>query len=419
MENTVSKDEIASRIRLMFYSIFGVIFAFLFIATSSYLQITEQASIKQSSLIINNLVEGLKVREKLIYEEFATSNDDSIRSRISLFLNTQLIESFNVQVIRDNFCVTKKDILCDLPKKFDLKSIKKISSFTILGSVYIIIPMQGWGENIGFVAVNFPQSEVSALPNLFQKITWYVLPFIFLTILILGFYFVAERRIIKPTIKRIIESEKIKAQQAIVRQFAHDIKSPVSALESVLSVEMLSSRLSNEVVKEALLRINSISSELLDWDRSHLRLEDVDVRKLLSSIIEEKKHQFNGRNLDIMFHVDDLIRTININSLDFYRTISNLINNSIESAAGNICIVIKVETFLDGVKIIVSDNGPGIHSEKLSLILDGKYSSKSNGNGLGLSSAKLWAEKLNGLLSINSQIGLGTTIEISLPISAS
>lgn len=413
----MSKDEIAYRIRLMFYSIFGVIFAFLFIATSSYLKLSEQASIKQSNVIVSNLLEGLKLREKNLYEEFVTENDESIKKRIAQFLQSQLISGYEIQLIRSANCIRGNESLCELSKKFNLKDIKKTSYFALLGKIHLIVPMQGWGETLGFISVDFPQSEVSAVPSLYQKITLYILPFTLLAFLVLCFYLIAEKRIIRPTIKRIIETEKMKAQQAIIRQFAHDIKSPVCALESVLSVEKFSNTDSSEVVQEALGRINAISTDLLDWDRSFLRVEDVEIRKLLSSIINEKLIQFKDRNLVIKYIVDDQIRSININTLDFYRVISNLLNNSIESTPNSISIEISVMTYLDGVKVAISDNGSGIHSEKIPSILSGQYSSKSKGNGLGISGARLWAEKLNGFLSINSQVGLGTTIELTLPVS--
>ena len=68
-------------------------------------------------------------------------------------------------------------------------------------------------------------------------------------------------------------------------------------------------------------------------------------------------------------------------------------------------------------RIIVSDNGKGIAGENLSKAGQRGFSfGKANGNGLGLSHARSFVEAAGGKLTIQSRVGLGTMVTLSLPI---
>lgn len=412
----MSKDEIAYRVRLMFYSIFAITFAFLFIIVSSYLKITEEASYKQSEQIKSNILDGLRLREKLLFEEFSTGNYESVERRISNFLNTQKIGNFKIQTLSMQDCSNDNLNSCDVLKKFDAENLVGLEVINVLGNIYFIHPMQGWGEKLGFVITSFPLSEISSAPSLIQKVLIYILPFVLLGVLIYAFYMLTEIRIIKPTIKRIIETEKVKAQQSIVRQFAHDIKSPLVALETVLDIGDDTS-CSKMLLNDAISRIKLISNDLLEWDRSFVRVDDVDVRQIFQSVINEKIASNKEKFFDVDLSVDKNISSVVINSIDLYRVISNLLNNSIEAAGSRLRIMVDV-SFTDGKMVIaIADNGPGIPPEKIPFILAGDYSSKSAGNGLGVSGAKAWVEKLKGDFIFNSILGKGTTILLKIPVA--
>ena len=81
-----------------------------------------------------------------------------------------------------------------------------------------------------------------------------------------------------------------------------------------------------------------------------------------------------------------------------------------------------IQTRLEGASVVVliSDDGPGIPHEIISRIFDPFFTTKETGKGTGLGlsiSYDIIVSKHNGLLSVVSEPGEGTTFRIELPIS--
>lgn len=68
------------------------------------------------------------------------------------------------------------------------------------------------------------------------------------------------------------------------------------------------------------------------------------------------------------------------------------------------------------IKIAITDNGPGIHSERMDEIFKPFYTTKSSGTGLGLAIVKNKTEALGGRLILRSQKNVGTSFEIYIPL---
>jgi signal transduction histidine kinase len=72
----------------------------------------------------------------------------------------------------------------------------------------------------------------------------------------------------------------------------------------------------------------------------------------------------------------------------------------------------------DGVTVVVEDRGPGMNSQDLEHAFDRFYrggSRSGDGSGLGLAIAKRAVERIGGTIGIESRIGTGTKVTISLP----
>lgn len=73
----------------------------------------------------------------------------------------------------------------------------------------------------------------------------------------------------------------------------------------------------------------------------------------------------------------------------------------------------------DSAIIKISDQGIGIHQNEIALVQERFYragnSNRANGSGLGLSLCKEIVEKFNGQLMVESEIGVGTNVTLSLP----
>lgn len=224
-----------------------------------------------------------------------------------------------------------------------------------------------------------------------------------------------------------IISEKMLSETAV--QVAHDIRSPLATL-SVIAKDLQSCTNKHQrVIALVIERINSIANNLLTKhntsrsnENSINELADIHlVTNMLHSVVAEKRVQYCAKEISFAVNVlkNNYSGFININPFGFQRVISNLIDNSVDaiSGSGTINISLKKEDDDgDRIAIEISDNGHGIPDEIFHKILNGGFSTKKYGSGLGLVNATKWLHSYKGELNVQSRINVGTTITIKFPL---
>lgn len=230
--------------------------------------------------------------------------------------------------------------------------------------------------------------------------------------------------------------EQHKTAIEISKQVAHDIRSPLSVLNIVTSSLQGLEKEQKELVKSSIQRINDIANDLLKkgkpsitttnevLESDKLNLEVLLIDPLIDSIITEKRLQFKSKSQISIFSISshNYGNFVHINSSDFKRILSNLINNSVESIMSRTG-EIKVSLESDGINSIIKiiDNGPGIPSHILDKlghesVSYGKEHTQS-GTGLGVLHAKKTIEQMNGQFAITSTLQKGTEVKITLPLA--
>lgn len=97
----------------------------------------------------------------------------------------------------------------------------------------------------------------------------------------------------------------------------------------------------------------------------------------------------------------------------------NILLNSIEATepGGKIVCNVRFSPLRNGVEIVIIDTGIGIPKDDLDKIYDPFFTTKEDGNGLGLSITHGIIEKHGGTIDVESTPGRGTTFMIRFPIS--
>lgn len=225
-----------------------------------------------------------------------------------------------------------------------------------------------------------------------------------------------------------ISAAKSKAAADLAKQVSHDIRSPLVALK--MATEEIESipDVHRSTINSTIQRINDIANNLLKPIKENTTQENPPLTiELLAPIIEtiilEKRIQYRNKynieiNLDLLEGQGLFSR---INSVEFSRVISNLINNSIEAIDDFGKITVKLSENDNKILLTVSDSGKGMSLDILSKLgtpgfSHGKTGAES-GNGLGISHAKKTIENFMGKFEISSIEGNGTIINITLPKS--
>jgi signal transduction histidine kinase len=218
-----------------------------------------------------------------------------------------------------------------------------------------------------------------------------------------------------------------RARAELAEQVAHDIRSPLTALEATAGDMAALPEKKRLQIRSALGRIRDIANGLLDRGRREV---DPGVNspnsppQLLSSLIEpivsEKRLALGSDSVIVIKSSDDAASYglfVRVEPVEFKRVLSNLINNAVESLGGNPGTVRVTASALDGqILVAVNDDGKGIPPDVLAKLGQrGASFGKAGGSGLGLHHARSSAESWGGRLEIASEIGEGTTVTIALP----
>ena len=108
--------------------------------------------------------------------------------------------------------------------------------------------------------------------------------------------------------------------------------------------------------------------------------------------------------------------TANFDPELYKQTMMNIIQNAFDEVDANGKVQINYKSVNDKLVITVSDNGDGIPSEDQKKIFDLYYTTKKEGNGLGLSISQKIISQHNGMIDIISD-SKGTIFKITIPIS--
>ena len=220
-----------------------------------------------------------------------------------------------------------------------------------------------------------------------------------------------------------INDVRIDALLSVSEKVAHDIRSPLSAINLVAERATFPDVEYKEIFDGAVKRIDDTATKILTQyrtssGREHQKIEKINLSEIINEITKEKKILTSNINFEVVTNVENE-NALGI-KLDLERIISNILDNSIFAMKHiiNPKIFIAIEENENMIRLNITDNGTGIPEQILKVIGNARITTKSDtgeGNGIGLLHAKRVIERLNGKFEIESKENVGTTIKVSLP----
>lgn len=244
------------------------------------------------------------------------------------------------------------------------------------------------------------------------------------------------------------EKEKLITANMMAAQVAHDIRSPLTALNMVIETIDKLPEEKRILIRNAIQRINDIANDLLlkgkaiplqilnyngnDTNNSAESESTVMLSSMIDILISEKRIQYRDKiGVQIEAELSNSYGVFSkIPANEFKRVLSNLINNSVEAlenGKGNVRVSVSIHE--NSVKIEIQDNGKGIPKEIMNQIGSiglsyGKEGTQS-GSGLGLYQAFRFASSVGGRIEFSETLDVpnrtsentncGTTVNILIP----
>jgi signal transduction histidine kinase len=220
--------------------------------------------------------------------------------------------------------------------------------------------------------------------------------------------------------------EKFASTGRIARTIAHEVRNPLTNIG--LAVEQLKSQLNgtdqeNDLILDMIARnsqrINQLITELLDSTKFvELNYAKTSLNSILDGALELAKDRISLKKVTVIKSYSPDICDISVDKEKFKIAILNLIVNAVEAVEPEKG-VLKLQSRLENGRCLieVSDNGHGMDEESLGKLFEPYFTNKSNGTGLGLTNTQNIILNHKGDISVESELGKGTTFTISLDIA--
>jgi PAS domain S-box-containing protein len=233
-------------------------------------------------------------------------------------------------------------------------------------------------------------------------------------------------------ISHLKELDKMKSD--FIAMVAHELRAPIAAVEQQLTVIL--NKMAGEVTEkqeQLLFRAKERTKGLLDLIKDLLDLSKIEAGKMvqymeplslqevIQRVVDMMRAEAEGKKIDLQFSGPNQISLINADRNSMDGIFTNLISNAIKYTpeGGKVWVTLSEEGGF--VKATVSDTGIGIKKEDLSRIFDKFYRVKTTetrqiiGTGLGLSIVQSIVDAHLGSISVDSEVGKGTTFTVLLP----
>ena len=223
--------------------------------------------------------------------------------------------------------------------------------------------------------------------------------------------------------ERLAKTEREQAWQEMAKQVAHEIKNPLTPMRLTVQSFQKNSCLKSEdeklklndfceILIEQIDTMSNVATSFSDFatlPKTQLEKTDlVEATKKVVEIFEQNNITLDTSNENIFVKLD---------KAQWIRVMTNLIKNSIQAIPYDreSNIQIKITESSKKVKIVVSDNGLGVSAKNREKIFEPKFTTKSDGMGLGLGIVRSIINSHRGKISYKSKNNKGTDFTISLP----
>ena len=261
-----------------------------------------------------------------------------------------------------------------------------------------------------------------------------------------GITYYARNRFVKQALAQSLEKERIEKQHieemnhaklVFFTNVSHEFRTPltliVSHIDTLLQNQLLPPQVYNKIlkIKQSAQQMTNLVSELLDFrrftqNRFILQIEKRDIGKFLKEIFLSFSDFAHQRNICYDFQCNPVEIVCWFDAKQLEKVFFNLLSNAFKYTPDGGKIGMIIATDNGNVKIQICDTGSGISDLDSAHIFDRFYqggnqkgNEQSPGTGIGLALTKSIVEKHHGAISVESEIGKGSTFTIALSLNMS
>ncbi len=227
--------------------------------------------------------------------------------------------------------------------------------------------------------------------------------------------------------RELADSQKIKND--FISQISHELRTPITAIRGWSETMMADDKLDElshrgvSIINSETNRLSKMVEEMLDMSRMQSGRLSI-TPSIIDAIAEFEDTVFmmseraKGEKINIVYQMNVTDCMVNGDTDRLKQVFFNIIDNAIKHSNPGADINVTTSRTDDKISFIIEDFGAGISKEDLPYIKEMFYkgSSQKRGSGIGLGVSDEIVRLHGGTLDIESELGIGTTVTVTLPV---
>jgi two-component system NtrC family sensor kinase len=228
---------------------------------------------------------------------------------------------------------------------------------------------------------------------------------------------------------RVAQSERLASVGMLAAGVAHEINNPLGAILALTSLTLEDVKEDDpnrenleEVVKQT-RRCRDIVKGLLEFSRhSKVSTEPTNLNDIIQESLSLVSKQAQFLNVNVITNYDPQLPPVMADRSELEQVMMNILINAAQAMQerGTITITTRHNAPGNSVEVLIADTGCGVPAEQIDQIFDPFFTTKKSGQGtgLGLSIAYGIITSHRGTISVESEVGKGSTFTIRLPVAS-
>jgi two-component system phosphate regulon sensor histidine kinase PhoR len=238
-----------------------------------------------------------------------------------------------------------------------------------------------------------------------------------------------------------VDVTELRRLESLRRDFvanaSHELRTPIAAVRSATETlqtgalaDPIAANRFLDIIERNSQRLQSLVEDMLELSKLEsnvfkLKRDRVELQRVVPIVLALFRERAEKKGVRLTSELEHHLAAVEGDPRALEHVLSNLVDNAVKYCPTGSRIVVRATEDESRVRLVVSDNGPGIPAEHLPRVFERFYrvdagrSRELGGTGLGLSIVKHMVDTMRGKVSVESTVGAGSTFTVSLQRAAS
>lgn len=222
--------------------------------------------------------------------------------------------------------------------------------------------------------------------------------------------------------EQLRQAEKLSTVGEMAAVLAHEIRNPLGSIRGaaeILKDDYQPGDPKHEFIEIQIKeteRLNRVVEDFLRMARPMpSQMTHCSLREELETVVTLVSRDAQNRTVSLLLEAFPDKASVSADGEKLRQAFLNIVINALQATPSGGRVKIWIKQVESAYEIFVNDNGAGISGDALSKIFEPFFTTKPDGTGLGLAITKKIIESHGGSLSVESEVGKGTTVVVRLP----